>query len=254
MQKSCLYLFLLWCTFLYSQEKIEITFVAPSDTLKLSKTSINPNSFKIVSKNSDAIDNSAYEVNFTKGYILFNKQIVIKDSLQISFKTLPSFLTKTYQRYDDNKLINTEMGNQFIISEPIKKTTSPIFDGLQTAGTLARGIAVGNNQDATVNSNLDLQITGKLSNNVNLRASLQDSNIPLQNDGYSQTLDEFDQIFVELFSDKWNIRAGDLFLENREQRFLNFNKKVQGIYSNILIGKKISTTLTNGASCKRSIC
>ena len=251
MQKIFIYLFLFWSCLALTQEKTEITFVAPSDTLKLSKTAINPNSFKIVSKNGDAIDNSAYEVNFTKGYILFNNQIVIKDSLQISFKTLPSFLTKTYQRYDDSKLINTEMGNQFIISEPIKKTTSPIFDGLQTAGTLARGIAVGNNQDATVNSNLDLQITGKLSNNVSIRASLQDSNIPLQNDGYSQTLDEFDQIFVELFSNKWNIRAGDLFLENREQRFLNFNKKVQGISSNILIGKQSSTTLTNGASLVR---
>jgi hypothetical protein len=31
-----------------------------------------------------------------------------------------------------------------------------------------------------LNSNLDLQITGKISEKVSLRASIQDSNIPLQ--------------------------------------------------------------------------
>jgi len=58
----------------------------------------------------------------------------------------------------------------------------------------------------------------------------------LQNGGYSQKLDEFDQIFIELFSDKWNIRAGDLFLENRKTSFLNFNKKVQGLSTNFTFG------------------
>jgi hypothetical protein len=116
------------------------------------------------------------------------------------------------------------------------------FDGLNTSGSITRGITIGNNQNTTVNSNLDLQITGKISNKVSLRASIQDSNIPLQNDGYSQRLDEFDQIFVELFSDNWNLRGGDLFLENRKSTFLNFNKKVQGLSTNFTFGKPENKT------------
>jgi hypothetical protein len=85
-------------------------------------------------------------------------------------------------------------------------------------------VTVGNNQNAVVNSNLDL-IHWENLRQGSLRASIQDSNIPLQDSGYSQKLDEFDQIFIELFTDKWSIRAGDLFLENRKSRFLNFNKK-----------------------------
>jgi hypothetical protein len=30
---------------------------------------------------------------------------------------------------------------------------------------------------------------------------------------------------MEIFSDNWNIRAGDVFLENRASKFLNFSKK-----------------------------
>jgi hypothetical protein len=61
-----------------------------------------------------------------------------------------------------------------------------------------------------------------------LRASLQDSNIPLQDGGYSQRLDQFDNIFMELLSEKWTVRAGDLFLENHTSQFLTFNKRYKG--------------------------
>ena len=90
---------------------------------------------------------------------------------------------------------------------------------MQTNGSISRAVTIGNNQNTVLNSNLDLQVSGKLSNNVTLRASIQDSNIPLQEGGYSQKLDEFDQIFIELAAKDWNIRAGDLFLENRQSSF-----------------------------------
>jgi hypothetical protein len=44
-----------------------------------------------------------------------------------------------------------------------------------------------------------LQITGKLSEKVSLRASLQDSNIPLQDGGFPK-LDQFDNVFMELLA------------------------------------------------------
>ena len=70
-----------------------------------------------------------------------------------------------------------------------------------------------------MNSNLDLQITGKISDKVSLRASIQDSNIPLQEGGYSQNLDEFDQILSNYFRINGIFRAGDLFLENQKISF-----------------------------------
>jgi hypothetical protein len=87
---------------------------------------------------------------------------------------------------------------------------------LNTSGSITRG-TIGNNQNAVLNSNLDLQITGKISEKVSLRASIQDSNIPLQDGGYSQKLDQFDNVFMELFSDQWNIRAGDIFSKIRKR-------------------------------------
>ena len=102
------------------------------------------------------------------------------------------------------------------------------FDGLTTSGSISRGVTIGNNQNSVLNSELDLQITGKLNDKVSLRASIQDANIPLQESGYSQRLDEFDQVFIELFSNNWSIRAGDIDLLNTNSYFANFSKRVQG--------------------------
>jgi hypothetical protein len=44
----------------------------------------------------------------------------------------------------------------------------------------------------------------------------------------ASALDQFDNIFMELLSEKWTVRAGDLFLENHTSQFLTFNKRYKG--------------------------
>lgn len=205
------------------------------DTITIDNVSINQSFFKILDKQGNPIDTSFYKIDFKKAKVIFKNNYVSNDSISIRYLKFPEFLTKTYSVYDDARVVPNEAGNLYVVKRDNFKPFKP-FDGLNTSGSITRGITVGNNQNSTVNSNLDLQITGKISNKISLRASIQDSNIPLQNGGYSQKLDEFDQIFIELFSDKWNIRAGDLFLENRQSQFLNFNKKVQGLSTHFTFG------------------
>lgn len=218
------------------------------DTISIEKFSLNNSFFEIKDKNGKVIETSFYKVNFQKGTVIFIKEINTSDSLMVSYSKFPTFLTKTYSIYDDDKVVSNEAG-KLVVFKKEKNTQFKPFDGLNTSGSITRGVTIGNNQNTVVNSNLDLQITGKISDKVSLRASIQDSNIPLQEGGYSQKLDEFDQIFIELFSDKWNIRAGDLFLENRKSSFLNFNKKVQGLATRFTFGThdKKTEVIASGA-------
>lgn len=212
--------------------------VFTKDTIQLEKFSINNNNFNLIDANKQQINPSFYKIDFAKATIVFKKDYPIStDSLTVNYQKLPDYLTKEYANYDINRLISNEAGKTILYKLDDSNTKKPApFDGLNTSGSITRGLTIGNNQNSVVNSNLDLQITGKISDKVSLRASIQDSNIPLQNGGYSQKLDQFDQIFIELFSDKWNLRAGDLFLENRKSKFLNFNKKVQGLSTNFSFG------------------
>lgn len=220
---------------LYQNKKVAVS----TDTISIEKVSISPSFFKLQTAEGTEIDTSFYKIDFKKGKLIFKNGFASQDSLTVRYFNYPEQLTKTYSIYDQDRVVAND-GNLYKVNRSLKKFVP--FDGLNTSGSITRGVTIGNNQNASVTSNLDLQITGKISDRVSLRASIQDSNIPLQDNGYSQKLDEFDQIFIELFTDKWNIRAGDLFLENRQSRFLNFNKKVQGLSAHFTFGGEENKT------------
>ena len=219
-----------------------IKILSTRDTIYLENESLNSSFFKLLDANEKPIDSSFYKINFQKGTLILDEKLSLnRDSLRVYYLKLPDFITKEYHIYDASRVVSNEVSLEklYKIEESPQKKNIP-FDGLNPSGSITRGVTIGNNQNTVLNSNLDLQITGKLSEKVSLRASIQDSNVPIQDGGYSQKLDQFDNVFMELFSDKWNIRAGDVFLENKKTQFLNFNKKVQGIASNFNFGTEDS--------------
>ena len=233
MKLKALY-FIFLCLFVvpvFGQQRLtqnKILVPKPYEKIKIDSNSIQVHGFKLLDKNQNAIDSSHYDINFNTAELAFKYPVT--DTVYLSYKKYPSFLTKTYSYYNSDRVVPDGSGSQRMqLYEKPANNFKP-FDGLTTMGSITRGVTVGNNQNAVTTSTLDLQITGKLSDKVSIRASLQDSSIPIQDGGYSQKIDEFDQIFIELFADKWNIRAGDLFLNNQNTRFLNFNKKVQGLH------------------------
>ena len=249
MIRYCLLFLLLLCfSRLQAQENNSLykttKILATLDTIRLENESLNPSFFKIFDSKNNPIDSTFYKINFEKGILILNEKILSKtDSIQINYLKLPEILTKEYQIYDKSRVVSNEasIGSLYAIETIPQKKTTPL-QGLNTSGSITRGVTIGNNQNTVLNSNLDLQITGKLSDKVSLRASLQDNNIPLQDGGYSQKLDQFDNVFMELYSEKWNIRAGDVFLENHKTQFLNFNKKAQGLTTNFDFGTEDNKT------------
>ena len=236
--------FISFCGFSQSQNSIYKTkHVAVKNTIKIDSVGINSNSFSIRKKDKTIIDSTYYSVDFAKATLTFKKPIET-DSIIINYLNFPEFLTKTYKQLDDNIIVENNDQNQtlYTLSQPNTNNDFIPFDGLTTSGSISRGVTVGNNQNSVLNSELDLQITGKLNDKVSLKASIQDANIPLQESGYSQRLDEFDQVFIELFSDNWNIRAGDIDLVNADSYFANFSKRVQGLNLKLKLGEDDTQT------------
>ena len=217
--------------------------VAVRDTILVDSVSINSSKFVLKTINNVIIDTSFYNIDFSKAILTFKKPIET-DSVTIEYLKYPEFITRKYFQLD-NKIIveNTDnMQRLYKLSQSTLTKNFTPFDGLTTSGSISRGVTIGNNQNSVLNSELDLQISGKLSDKVSLRASIQDANIPLQESGYSQRLDEFDQVFIELFSDSWNVRAGDIDLENNTSYFGRFSKRVQGLLVNVNLDKEESKT------------
>ncbi|WP_179021690.1 hypothetical protein [Winogradskyella forsetii] len=228
----------------FSQEQepnFRLKKVAVKDSIQIDSVSINPTRFSVRTQDNKVLDSTLYTIDFAKAILRFKQPTEI-DTIQISYLRYPKFLTQVYRQLDDAVIVerSSQFQQLYTLQNTTTKNTFTPFDGLTTSGSISRGVTIGNNQNSVLNSELDLQISGKLSDKVSLRASIQDANIPLQESGYSQRLDEFDQVFIELFSDDWNIRAGDIDLENTRSYFANFSKRVQGLLVNANLSEKTS--------------
>ncbi|MCA0931144.1 hypothetical protein LCM02_01695 [Lutimonas saemankumensis] len=216
-----------------------------SDTIKIDSLSINPGYFEMYDAEGVRVPNSQYVVDYAKALLWFgDSTLFLGKTIQIEYLPYPEFLTKTYSAFDRSLIVSEATDQSNLYSSNTKKQVknNKPFEGLYTSGSLSRGVTIGSNQDAVVNSNFNLQIEGKLSEKVGIRASITDNEIPLQSGGFTQRLDEFDQVFIELFSDNWSLTAGDIDLLNTENYLMRFQKKISGVLVKGKIDKPLATT------------
>ncbi|MCF6350486.1 MAG: hypothetical protein L3J23_05575 [Flavobacteriaceae bacterium] len=241
-------LFLFSSFFLFAQEKqnnhiLKKIFIK-SDTIKIDTVSISPFYFKLFDENKKTIDSAKYSIDYSKSILIIKDTLLKNKELNFEYQKLPSFLTKTYKAFEESLIVNSTTNlSRLYRSNNVKKINyfKP-FDGLNTNGSISRGITIGNNQDGVLNSNFDLQISGNLGKNVKIRANITDNNVPLQDNGYTQRLNEFDRVFIELYSKKWKVTAGDIDFRNELDHFLRFDKKVSGLSLETSLNHKNSKT------------
>lgn len=145
--------------------------------------------------------------------------------------------------------------NKIIVDEAVlvKNSREKILGDLNSKGSIIRGITFGNNQGQSVQSSMDLQITGKLSNDISVLASISDHNLPIQADGYTQTLDEFDKIYMQLnIRDKSILRAGHLDLLDDKTYFARFQRRSMGLEFQTTFGAENKTFAEISAGVARS--
>ncbi len=248
MRNLLLILFVLVTACAFSQElrfaEDRIKKLVVQDSVVVDSTSLNPVRFEVRRTDGSILDSTTYHIDYPRAVFKLKEKANQPDTLVFDYRVFPDFITRRYYAYDPSKVVKSEgnLSRVYALKQETTKSAFVPFEGLTTSGSLVRGVTSGNNQNSTFTSELDLQISGKLSDKVSLRASLQDANIPQQSGGYSQRLDEFDQIFIELYSDNWNIRAGDINLANTTSYFGRFAKKVQGLSLSGTVENDAATT------------
>ncbi|MFU8811773.1 MAG: hypothetical protein ACNA78_02330 [Balneolaceae bacterium] len=99
---------------------------------------------------------------------------------------------------------------------------------LNQSGSLTRGFTIGNRQDLTLDSGLRLDLSGNLTDDITILATLTDRNTPIQPDGSTQNLREFDRVFIQLQAPVGTLELGDVDIQLDQSRFARINRRVQG--------------------------
>lgn len=205
----------------------QISLPAGIDSVYLDSLPVLPSSIQF---NRESSDVPRYELfQQPVAYLRFDKPLPYR--LELSFRSIPLNINRTYFHKDTSLILpdfTTNLEDQLYDLGEEQSAFRP-FQGLNSSGSISRGISVGNNQDAVLNSNLNLQLSGSIGPKTRIRASITDNSLPVQADGYTQTLREFDRVYIELENDDFGVvRAGDYNMVNPESYFMRFDKRISG--------------------------
>jgi len=219
-------------------------FTSFTDSVQLPHSNLAFNSVNIYFDHHP-ISQNRYRIDYKKGIVylryLFNDTHAHR--LDVFYKVLPFGLKHDYSkrefRYgksstngDTLKVLQTKSSSQKLFQDIFSNSS------IRKSGTIIRGVTIGTNQDLTVNSGLRLQLDGTLTPGVEVTAALTDESTPIQPEGNTQTLQEFDRVFVEIRSKYAEVTLGDFNLSLQNTEFASLNRKLQGgkILSRLDIG------------------
>jgi hypothetical protein len=202
--------------------------VLHSDTLAVDTLSLIPGTVSLT-VGGRLLDTSAYSLLYSESKIIFKKHPA--DTIFLRYKVFPYLFSET-RRHKDSRLLRPDSKgfvNPFVYLSSASDNDIFKMEGLSKSGSISRGVSFGNNQDLSVNSSLNLQLAGKLSNDVDILLAASDQNIPIQPQGNTQNLQEFDKVFIQLSNKTSKLIAGDFLLTRPNSYFMNYNKKAQGL-------------------------
>ncbi len=216
-----------------------------SDTIKLKDKGFLPEKFQILDSSGQPIPNELYRIDLERNEIYFQPSLA-KKMVKINYFVNPKLAESIYFSKNPSIIVDdVKSVDIFHQIEPnSKQANKDVFDGLNSKGSMVRGIRFGNNQSASVQSSLDLELSGKLSDDITVNAAIADNNVPIESDGYTQNLQEFDKVYIELANKNSKIRAGHIDINTpQEKNFFNpFNQKVTGLQISTQLKRKKSTT------------
>lgn len=203
------------------------------NSYRISKVNILPGT-ELLRLNNRIIGKSEYYVNYHQCSFSLSDSLRVSllDTLIISYESYYLAFQEEYKRrelvisYDDKFQDTVSVSRN--ISQPL--TSESIFGpGIQKSGSIIRGFTVGNTRDLTVNSGLRLQMSGNLTENIEIVAALTDENTPIQPEGNTETLDELDKVFIEVRHPNAVGTFGDYDYKNQTGEFGKIDRKLQGL-------------------------
>ena len=218
-------------------------FSADSMRLRLDTCSIVPQSFQI-----QDLQKSQYRLDPLTATLYLLDSSILGRRLFVQYEVYPTDLSLPVA-HKFSRDVEPRHHQHQTADYPLPSLKNVLNDNeLYTNGAISRGVTVGSNQDLVLNSSLNLQITGKLSEDVEIMASVSDKNIPIQPEGNTQTLQDISSVFIALkIKEMATINAGDVVWNLRDDRFLRVSRNMLGLDARVVSRPKQNLKMTNQA-------
>lgn len=201
------------------------------DTVRLDSFSLIPHTLLLRTVDGQLLDTASYDILPFASLLIWKKKPA-GDSVTASFRTYPyafanKYFDKDYRVYQKTNMNRTMAPFVYV---PAEVTPDKLIDfgSLDYNGNFSRGLSFGSNQSVVLNSAFNLQMQGMLARDLEVTAAITDNNIPIQPEGNTQKVQEFDKIFIQLRKGNHTVIVGDFDMYSPPDHFLAYTKKAQG--------------------------
>lgn len=120
---------------------------------------------------------------------------------------------------------------------------SPFADSITSKGYISQSFASGNRRDLSPNTTADLSVRARLASGVNIAAEVLDSDMPMDDDGVTNQVNELSSVRITASKDSTRLSIGDIVANNNRQTLAKFSKKIKGLEFVTINGKKNGDTI-----------
>jgi hypothetical protein len=116
-------------------------------------------------------------------------------------------------------------------TDPLSITDEPpgLNSDLVSTGTIFRNLTISPFGGTDFSGGLQLQLQGKLTENIQVNGVLSDQSFPIQPEGNTQTLEEIDQVYLQVSHPRFTVTAGDIDFSIQQGKYLNIKRKLTGL-------------------------
>ncbi len=164
--------------------------------------------------------------------LLFMMGRALAQSDTTKLNEIPQVVGPMYMLFPHiDSLINVANGQDLEPQSILFNNTDPSKDILLSTGSVFRAVSVSPLGGAELTGGLRMQLQGQLSETMQISGILSDEQSPIQPEGNTQSLEEIDQIYIQINHPRFQMDAGDIILDFDHGKYINSNKRLVGLNS-----------------------
>lgn len=202
---------------------------ADSLVVRIDTLSILPESFRL-----SGLDTSEYEIDFISATVRLRDSALLGRPFTCSYRVFSIDYSQPLAHKSTDlvlpRLVADPTQSQYLsLAAP---ASGALFDSqLQGNGSVSRSVSVGNNQNFVLDANLNLQLSGFLAPDLEVIANITDENLPLQPEGNTRYIKDFNKVFIQLkYKELLRLEAGDVELSSPDNSsFFRVSRQFLGL-------------------------
>ncbi|RMF07183.1 MAG: hypothetical protein D6762_08060, partial [Candidatus Neomarinimicrobiota bacterium] len=172
-------------------------------------------------------------VAFVSGQIFLTDSLPARDTVFAVYKSLehrfPPLIGPLWQELPEWSPASSSIPMQDP-SDPIQNHSSRAGAGqILATGTVFRTIELSSTNGNGISGGLEMKVQGEVGSSMVVEGVLSDQNVPLQPEGNTATLQEIDQVYLEVSHPQFRIRAGDVRYQGGSTPFNRLERELTGL-------------------------